>query len=84
MCGNRSVAALKARQPEGRPLRLFGLVVHKVLPFKRAVRISGPIGQRHIVVNRGDMLGRHANLDHLNIIRGKEHAVPDFRGLDHT
>ena len=36
------------------------------------------------MVYGGDMLSWNTDLDHLDIVRGKQHAMPDFRWLDHA
>ena len=74
----------KAFDAEGLPRGVFRQVVDEFLPLKFAIRVGRAIWKFHVMVDRGDMFGGNANLDHLNVVRGIKHTVPNFWGLDHA
>ena len=56
----------------------------KTWPSNSAGAVHDRRRQRHLVVDGGHVFGRHADLDHLQVLRRLEHAVADARRLDHA
>ncbi len=67
---------------DGAPFGLGAFVEDKPLPLPFTVRAQMRGWQGHVMVDLGDMLGGHADLDHFDAVRGFQHAVADFGRLD--
>ena len=81
---NHRVARHKTRQAERAPFSLIGFVMNKPLPLKQPIGAYMLRWQIHAMIYGGDMFCGHANLNHLQIFTGKEHAMTNFRRLDHA
>ena len=49
------------------PCRICFTMMHKALALKTPVRVGGSVWQCHVMINGGDMLGWHADFNHLDI-----------------
>ena len=82
--GDAGVARDKAGNPPVTPLGLGFSVMDKALPLKKPVRIGRAVRQFHFMVDGRHMLGRNTDFQNLDIVRGKQNPVADFRRLDHA
>ena len=76
------VARFKAGDAEGGEMACGPHVMNKALAFPHAVGVHGGVGQGHLVVDFGDVVGGDADFDHLDPIARLQNAVPDRGGLD--
>ncbi len=81
---NASVTMYKARDAPGMPVCLRLLMMDETLALKEPVWVSRAIRQGHFMVDGGDMLSWNTDLDHLDIVGGKQHTMPDFGWLNHA
>src|SRR6185503_8416984 len=73
---------LEPLQPPRLPHSLRGLAPTERLPAEVAMRVQDRRGQRHVVVERRDVLRWHADLDDLQVLGGLEHPMAYLRRLD--
>ena len=83
-CRDACVARFETSQAKGLPYRLFQLVMHEALALKPSLGVGGAVGQAHLMINRGNMFCRHADLYHFDVVAGKQNTMANFRRLDHT
>src|SRR5690606_9188579 len=78
------IPRLEARQPPGPPRRRLELVMNEALPAVLALAIAVGGRQHLLVIGERLVLGRAADLDHLEPGRALEHPVTDRRWLQHA
>ena len=77
------LARLESGQPPRRPHRLLDASLRQnIWPPKSRPGFRIGVGSVHLVIHGGDVLGGHADLDHLEVLGRLEHAVPNLRRLD--
>ena len=81
---NASVTMHEARNAPRMPVCFRLFVVDEALAMEQPAWVCRAVRQGHFMVYGGDMLSWNTDLDHLDIVRGKQDAMPDFRRLDHA
>ena len=81
---NASVTMHEARNAPGMPVCFRLFVVDEALAMEQPSWVCWAVRQGHFMVYGSYMLSWNTNLNNLDIVRGKQHAMPDFWRLDNT
>ena len=72
---NARLASLESLQSPWLPHRLLQLAPAEYLSAKISVGVEDRCGQIHLVIHGRDVLGRHADFNHLEVLGRLENAV---------